>query len=311
MSREWYDALRSLLSTSLQRKLIPDETRTSAQKKFFDCVASQMTLCLQDIAVRSLKMFTELIKNRSNLRIKLYILLEDGDRLVFNPTFRKINDEILHIIESILEAVQSFERIETLVTSLPTSSSHKCFLNPSIPLNFVEKCRKKITDFLEEERIVPELLLNDFDDYIDLINGVVANHVFDFMERNQEFNDYCDLVDHYKDIEYEITMNVWGIISVGFYEFNRIALIQMLELLAQFVQKELLTRMIRDQQAEMMQLQLEYTEISNMALSVPKNTLELIKSKKFVSKMQREVIPEMENRLKMVFMTYFLILEVQ
>lgn len=263
-----------------------------------------MTLCLQDVAVRSLEMFIKLMKNRSNLRIKLHILLEDGDRLVFNPTFKKINDEILHIIESILEAVRNFERIETLVTSLPRTSSQKRYLNPAVPLNFVEGCRKKIIDFLEEERIVPELLLHDFDDYIDLINGDVANRVFNFMEGIQRFNDYCDLVNDYNDIEYEIAMNVWGIISVGFYEFNRKPLIQTLELLAQFVQKKLLTRMIRDQQAEMMQLQKEYTEISNMALSVPKNTRELIKSKEFVSKMQSEVIPEMESRLKMVFMIY-------
>lgn len=238
------------------------------------------------------------MNNRSNLRIKLHILLEDGDRLVFNPTFKKINDEISHVIESILEAVQNFERIETLMRS--TSSSKKCILNPVVPVNFIEECRKKIIDFLEEERIVPELLLHDFDEYIDLMNGVVANHVYSFMEGNQGFDDYCDLVNHYNDIEFEITMNVWGIISVGFYEFNRIALIQTLELLAQFVQKELLKRMISDQQTQMMQLQKEYTEISNMALSVPKNTRELIKSKEFVSKMQCEVIPEMENRLKMV-----------
>lgn len=245
------------------------------------------------------------MNNRSNLRIKLHILLEDGDRLVFNPTFKKINDEISHVIESILEAVQNFERIETLITSVPRSSSQTCLLNPVVPLNFVEECRKKIIDFLEEERIVPELLLHDFDEYIDLMNGVVANHVYSFMEGNQCFDDYCDLVSHYNDIEFEITMNVWGIISVGFYEFNRIALIQTLELLAQFIQKELLKRMISDQQSEMMQLQKEYTEISNMALSVPKNTRELIKSKEFVSKMQCEVIPEMEGRLKTVFMTYF------
>lgn len=261
-----------------------------------------MTLCLQDVAVRSLEMFTEFMKNRSNLRIKLHILLEDGDRLVFNPTFKRINDEILHIIESILEAVQNFERIETVVTSLPRSSSHKRFLNPAVPLNYVKECRKKIIDYLEEERIVPELLLHDFDDYIDLMNGVVANRVYNFMEEYQGFDDYCELVNHYNDIEYEITMNVWGIISVGFYEFNRIGLIQTLELLAQFVQKELLSRMIRDQQDEMLQLQQEYTEISDMALSVPKNTRELIKSKEFVSKMQCEVIPEMESRLKTVLM---------
>lgn len=259
-----------------------------------------MTQCLQDVAVRSLQTFTCFLQNKSYPRIKLHILLGDGDRLVFCPTFMKIHSEILHIIESISGAVQNFERIEKTMKNLTISFQCNQFLCPIIPTNVIDGCRKMIINFLEEERIVPELLLHDFDDYIDLMNGVVADNAFSFMEKNPEFEEYCDLVNHYYDIEFEISMNIWGIISVGFYEFHRTSLIQTLESLAKCMQTELITKMISDQQAVMIQLQKEYEEISKTALSIPINTHELMKSKEYVQETQTEIIPEMERRLKTV-----------
>lgn len=298
---KWYDALRSLFANAQKKKTIPDESRPIALNRFFDCVASQMTQCLQDIAVRNLKEFTRCFGNNSNLRIKLHILMMNSDRLVFSPTFTKIHNEILHIVENIAGAVQNFARIETTIKPFNKSFARKRYLCPTIPTTVIDECRRYITSFLEEERILPELLLHDFDDYIDLINGSAAESVYNFLEKNPEFDVFCDLVNHYSDIEYEISMNVWGIISVGLYEFHRTMLIQTLESLAKFIQTELLRKMINDQQAVMIQLQHEYERISNTALSIPLNTRELMASKEYVEKMQSEIIPEMEKRLKMVF----------
>lgn len=302
MLTKWYDALKSIIANAMKRKIMPDATKPKSLNRFFDCVASQMTQCLQDIAARSLSMFTEFMKNRSNPRIRLHVLLEDTDRLVFNPTFVKIHTEILHIVECILSAVQNFQRIETTMEHFNEMHSRNTHLQPIIAADVIDKCRTQITDILDEERIVPELMLQDFDDYIDLMNGADADKIYNFINTNAaaSFDEYCELINHYNDVEYEISMNIAGIISIGFYEFHRTALIDTLEILAKYMQTELLTKMVADQQADMAQLQSEYDEISKQALTIPKNTAELMNSMAYATKTQAEIIPEMEKRLKLV-----------
>lgn len=286
----------------MKRKVMPDATKPKALNRFFDCVASQMTQCLQDIAVRSLQQFSQFMKNRSNPRIRLHVLLQDEDQLVFSPTFVKIQNEILHIVESVLAAVQNFVRIETTMPHF-YDESHRVrsnCLKPIISTAVIDECRAQIIAVLEEERIVPELMLQDFDQFIDLINGTDSDKIFNFMGTNPAFEEYCELINHYSDVEYEISVNIWGIISIGFYEFSRTALISTLEVLAKFIQTELLTKMVADQQADMAKLQNEYEEISKQALTIPKNTAELMNSKAYAERTQAEVISEMEKRLKLV-----------
>lgn len=225
--------------------------------------------------------------------------MEDEDRLVFSPSFAKIQSELLRMIDNIVHAVQSFPRIETKIHSIPTNYSVKQ-LKPIIPEQFVDNCRYKLFEMLEEQRIGPELRLQDFDEYVNLMNGVDATDIYKFMSTSQDFEKYCELIVHYNDIENEIAMNVWSVVTMGLYEFHREGLIDTLETLAKFMQRELLQRMVSDQQTDVAKLQAEYEAISQRSLTVPKNTAELMESKAYVMKMENQVIPEMENRLKIV-----------
>lgn len=240
------------------------------------------------------------MKNRSCPRIRLHVLLETEYRLEFHPTFVKIHTEIMHIIDSVLGAVQNFERIETAMKNTADVHARCRYLKPIIPADTVEKCRQQIMDVLEEERIVPELMVQDFDDYMDLMNGADADKIYNFMNTNPSFDEYCGLINHYKDVEYDISVNIAGVISMGFYEFHRTLLIETLDALAKFIQNELLTKMVANQQADMAKLQSEYEEISRQALTVPKNTAELMNSKVYALETQAKIIPQMENRLKVV-----------
>lgn len=153
---------------------------------------------------------------------------------------------------------------------------------------------------LEEQRIGPELRLQDFDKYMSLMNGVDAEQIISFMATRPSFTAYRTLIDHYKVVENEIAENVWGVLSMGFYEFHRGSLITTLEMLAQYMQTELLDRMVADQQAGMAQLQAEYEQISRITLTVPLDTAELMASKAYVAKTDNQTIPEMEDRLRTV-----------
>lgn len=225
-------------------------------------------------------------------------MLEDEDTLVFSPVFSKMQAEALRMIDCIVNAVKLFQRIESKV--YVDVSNKNIFLKPAIPPDFVEECRTKVYNMLEDQRIGPELRLHDFDPYLSLMNGLDAEKIIKFMKSKPPFQEYCDLIDHYKAVENSIAETTWGVLSMGIYEFSRTGLIETLEILARYMQTELLARMVQDQQAEMAQLENEYLGISDMSLAVPKDTAELMTSKAFVAKTDNIVIPEMEDRLRVV-----------
>lgn len=174
------------------------------------------------------------------------------------------------------------------------------FWQPAIPPDFIEECRVRIYEMLEEQRIGPELRLQDFDPYLSLMNGLDAEKIIDFMSTKPSFAEYKDLIGHYNEVELSIPNNVWSVVTLGFYEFHRESLIQTLEVLAKYMQTELLEQMVADQQAAMAKLQDEYKQISEKALRVPLDTAELMASKAYVAKTDNITIPEMEDRLRTV-----------
>lgn len=50
-----------------------------------------------------------------------------------------------------------------------------CF-QPVILDEIIQYCRNKVKNMLEDHRIGPELSIQDFDEYIHLINGDVSGH---------------------------------------------------------------------------------------------------------------------------------------
>lgn len=206
--------------------------------------------------------------------------------------------EILRLIDIAVNAVKMFQRIECKVFVDVASSN--LFLRPAIPPDIINACRGKIYDLLEDQRIGPELRLHDFDAYLSLMNGADADKIISFMKSKPPFSEYCKLIVHYKAVESSIATETCAVVSMGLYEFHRTALIETLEKLSRFMQTELLTRMVQDQQGEMAQLESEYEAISNRALAIPKDTAELMASKAFVATTDNKVIPEMEDRLRVV-----------
>lgn len=151
---------------------------------------------------------------------------------------------------------------------------------------------------LEEQRIGPELRLQDFDAFIDLINGMDSERVGRFMDGDATFQQYTELVYEYREKEDRIAREVWGIIRMGLYEFHRDNFIIHVEQLARQIQTDLLARMVADQQARISRLGREYDMIAKKALTVPKDTAELMELKAYVVHAEENLVPEMEARLK-------------
>ena len=191
------------------------------------------------------------------------------------------------------------------------------FLQPEIPQEIVTDCRDRICAILEEQRIGPELRMQDFDNYMTLMNGVVSYYIWypvnyslellqdieeieRFMEKRPSFVEYCAFIQRYKNMEDQVPREIYGVLSMGFYEFHREGLIDTLESLAKFMQNELITKMVADQQNDALKLANDYEAISTKILTVPKYTAEFMALKAYAIKMEQSTIPEMEDKLRVV-----------
>lgn len=220
----------------------------------------------------------------------------EAETLVFTPSFIKIQDELLQINDLILKTVEKFERIENyFVEDLKCTTK---YLKPNISQEIIKSCREQILFVLGENRIQPELRMQDFDAYLSLINGQDAEEIDAFVNGAPKFEEYCERINYFKKVEYDIAQNICGVIITGIYEFHREGLIDTLEQLAKFLQIELISHMTGLQQKEITSVAHEYENISKNILTVPKNTNELMHLKAYAQEMETEKIPQMEQRLK-------------
>uniref|UniRef100_A0A1B0D1E5 Uncharacterized protein n=1 Tax=Phlebotomus papatasi TaxID=29031 RepID=A0A1B0D1E5_PHLPP len=298
LKNDWYNLIKGIIVRGVKRNIVPKFDKKRLTRKFFNATATIMEQNLQDVCVNSLNIYCHYIcdLNVSNKRFNLTILLEEEDTLVFNPSFFKIEAEILRVIDYIIKTVKAFPRIESLF-DLPDFSSNPC-LQPIISEAALDDCRSKILRVLEDQRIGPELRMQDFDEYITLMNGVASEQIEQFIGRKPKFEEYCEQILHFKEIEGSITRNISGVIILGLYEFHREGLIETLERLARFMQNELITNLTAQQQTEISNFAKEYESISIKARKIPKDTRELMELKKYVQETEENKIPEMEQKLR-------------
>lgn len=300
LQEKWFGAIQNIISRSSKKKLVPETTKPRLLKRFYDSVAALMTQHLQDMCIRSLGNYTDYICDvgKSNQGFRLTILLEEEDTLSFTPPFSKFRYELLKMIDVILKAGNSFSRIETKVYMDSQTSDQ--FLKPAIPMDYIESCRVRIHEVLEEQRIGPELRMQDFDSYMNLMNGKNVDEIEKFIKSKPKFEEYCELIEHYKGIEHEIAREICGVVTMEFYDFHREGLIDTLESLARFMQQELVTKVTADQQNAMSKMTTEYESISAKLLATPKDTKTLMELKEYAAKTEDVTIPEMENKLRSV-----------
>uniref|UniRef100_A0A1A9WZZ0 Dynein axonemal heavy chain 7 n=1 Tax=Glossina brevipalpis TaxID=37001 RepID=A0A1A9WZZ0_9MUSC len=299
LSDDWLGQIHSILLKASKRKLLPDVRRKKLIKCFFNCVAALMTQQLEDMCIRSIVAYVNLIcsygKHFSGFILS--VMLEDEDSIRFNPNFEKFQSELLRLLESIVSIVQNMPRIESrLYTDLRIAT--KTMLTPAIPASLISDNRNRLCELLEEQRIGPELRLQDFDKYIDLMNGRDSQNVANFMESVPSFEQYCEMVSYYRQKEDEISRDIFGAIRMGLFDFHRERFITNLEELASYIREQLLSRMVMDQQEEIVKLGKEYETIGKKALTIPKDTAELMSLKSYVINAEENLIPEMEQRLR-------------
>lgn len=298
LSKSWYDNLRDTFTKGTKKKHTPSISNARSLARFFNCVAALMRQNLQDICTRSLKHFTEYICGgvKRTRCIRLHVLLETENKMVFQPSFSKIEAELIGVIDRIVGTVTDFPRLENKLY-LDSVKSQTSPLSPYIPPEAISTCKTKIRRFLERQRIAPEASLADYNEFQDLMNGKDIEFIREFLRKNPSFEEIREKFEKYREISERIYETLWIVKVIDLYEFHREKLNDTLEILAKFMQTELLARMLDVQQFEMRDVEQQYGAIFNRILTSPKTTAELMKLVQDLKQHETVTFPYLEGRI--------------
>ncbi|XP_056634815.1 dynein axonemal heavy chain 7 [Diorhabda sublineata] len=308
---KYYYAVTEIFLQGNKKNRLPDPGKKKKMESFYNAVASIMTYQLQALCFNSLADYVKYILDVKYLNKGFQIKLQQrGNTLVFEPSFKSFREALVYLIDIMIEAVRDIPRLETKLyldwiegeNYLKVSSIH-----PIFPEELAMEYKTQIRNMLEEQRIGPELRIQDFDEFLPLINGKDESYVNSFLSREHTFEELANEILKYKDIADRIPLANEHYVRIELYDMNRNDLIKALETAAENFKDILLQKCIKNLQVLCKSISEEYQTICDKSLAVPGDTHELIATINYVRDAEAITLLELEDKLRDV-MTYILFL---
>ncbi|XP_073981598.1 dynein axonemal heavy chain 7-like isoform X2 [Rhodnius prolixus] len=273
---------------------------------FFNCIDNILSRLLQSLCENSIidytKFLVELAKSNRWFLIKL---LHKDDVIQFEPDFPSFKQYLLEAYDLMLNAVADFPRIEyKIFLDLRFEDN---YLKPEIVPEFVETHRKQISNMLDNQRIGPELRIQDFDPFINLINGEAVGEVASFLEEDHTFDEYKVYVGKFHKLTKKIPYEVDHVIKIGMFEIHREALIYSLTKSAEQLRNQLTNKLVNIYSQDSKNLGRTYENIAAQLRTPPKSTAELVQLIEYSLKVETKTLFELEEQLRNI-MSYILYL---
>lgn len=99
---------------------------------------------------------------------------------------------------------------------------------------------------LEDQRIGPELRVQDFDEFLPLVNGKEEEFVQKFLSEEHKFDEYMEQIARFQQLTDIIPLKTEYVIRMEMYEMHRVDLIKGLEMAAANFKDMLIERCVKD-----------------------------------------------------------------
>ncbi|KAL3281624.1 hypothetical protein HHI36_004830 [Cryptolaemus montrouzieri] len=150
-------------------------------------------------------------------------LVQQINLLAFEPSFRSFKEAIIGVLDHLVDTVLTIERLETKLYI--DYQQEVTFLKPTIAEEIIWNYKIQINALMDEQRIGPELRVQDFDKYMPLINGEDKIRIEKFLASPHTLDEFLELIQHFKTIADELPIINEHVISMGMYVMNRNELI--------------------------------------------------------------------------------------
>lgn len=306
LENRWLNEVHRIFMKASRQGLVPKLEDTVKHKDFFDCVSVLMTAQVQQMTLDSLQDFIDLLIQPSTSKriyehpgIIINLVLENVS-IGFEPNFSDFQKVLISILDKMVDISKSIHRIEFKLYANWDSNKNtkKCFLQPITLPEILYSHKIGISRLIVRERLGPELHAKNFDQYSDIINKKAEMEVNEFIEGEHSFDEYCAMVEKYKNLSDDIKYKSSRISRMGLFEVHCEKLIDSLSNRATDLSKKLLDRMVKDHNDINMKLELEYHSIANKGLTKPLDTVELMDLISYIHEAQETIIPRLEEGLR-------------
>ncbi|XP_028155786.1 dynein heavy chain 7, axonemal [Ostrinia furnacalis] len=302
LNLQWIPTVQAVFLQGNKKRLIPDPKQASKMKHFYNCLSCIMTYNLQTLCLKSMAEFTDYILDVGGKNQGFVINLAfQNDAIEFEPSFKQFRDQIGLLYDFLIDACRQSPRLETMLYQDYVATS-RVTLKPIIDDDLVDDYKKKVADLIAEQRIGPELRVQDFDDYVCLLNGDSLTKVENFINARPEktFEEYCEESVKYVELAREIPSKLEGTIQIGMFRMQRGDLITSLRGAASRLANTLLRRMTEDYQNMIKSIYDEYNTIATTLLTPPPDTAALMDLITYCKKTEDVLLDEMEDKLRNV-----------
>ncbi|XP_069698472.1 dynein axonemal heavy chain 7 [Periplaneta americana] len=299
LKTQWFPMIQNIFLAGNRKKLVPSPELPKKMTRFYNCVATIMSYQLQSLCLNSISDYTNFICDVGYSNPGFVVSIAQRNKiLVFEPTFNSYQDALLSVYDIMTAAIKNLPRLETKLY-MDWGGPHAVLnLQPVILDAIVDEAKEKVGNTLEDQRIGPELRVQDFDEYMNLINGESQEEVDKFLSVPHPFEEFVPRILNYHELSQNIPCKAEHVVTMGMYEMRRDDLIQTMVTQAKDLRDQLLARMTHDYQVLCKKLGEEYEAIATKALTPPNNTAELMDLISYVHKMENETVFVMEDRLR-------------
>ncbi|XP_050432703.1 dynein axonemal heavy chain 7-like isoform X2 [Adelges cooleyi] len=245
-----------------------------------------------------MEQYTDIMCNpKTNPGFVTYLMYRNRT-LQFLPSYKKIRELNMSVYDQIKDIVMNLERIEHRLNKNYAYTAK--ILNVDINMDFMNEQRRKLGAVLDDYWVLPELVVHDLDDHLYLVNGKAQMEIDKFLTGNHPIEAYKAYVVKYHEIALTIPVDISPETVVGIFEIRRGETIKTLCKQAEKIKNLIVDKMTNTYLAIGKKLNDEYSHLQNTALTPPENTRSLVNLKKYIVDVQNDVIPEMEDRAKVV-----------
>ncbi|XP_026231920.1 dynein heavy chain 7, axonemal isoform X2 [Anabas testudineus] len=301
--RSWIPEIQNIYYQGCRQKLVPAFSNMAKLLSFYNCVAVLMTSQLQNLAIDSMRDYTNLISQDPQSErayeqpgFVLHLILEDRD-IKFEPDFKHYEEALLNVYEVMLRSISMVPRVETKLYPEWPGSQFGNFLKPIILPQILEAQMEEVRKVFWAECVRPKEYIHEFNKYSALVSRQAEEDVEQFLSEQHSFQDMMAEVVHYQQLADQIQYTSCKVLRLGMFEVQSHKLIRSLIERAEELQQKLVTRMLHCHQEINKKLCEEFEKIAEQALSTPPDTQKLMEFKAYMNKVETAEMPLLEQRL--------------
>ncbi|XP_043277906.1 dynein axonemal heavy chain 7-like [Venturia canescens] len=299
LCHNWLPKVLHIFETGRKKGILPGLEDESQMQRFWNCLAIIMESQLRSLCLVSMEDYRNYLLDMDSRKrsFELNVVIR-SKAIAFDPSFKVFAETLTSLLSTLHRAVSGFTRIETNLYE--REESEQAVLKPVISGEMIKVYKYDIAEFIQEQRIGPELQLQEFDELMSLVNDVENERVASFLDADppHTFESYAELIEKYDALKKNIPVNYDRTFFSGLFDVHRKDLMDGIASVAGYLRDELVERMILDYQNKSKKIGEEYQNMADRALSVPSNTAELMELTAFVEEAETKMVLDLEDRLK-------------